>query len=131
MEIASWQALDEKWHWPSNVYLPQLSERPPFSDGKTKNPTLYWEQPKTLGVGLVQLPLWEDQIYLSYFEMILTPDYKWRLLWSVPKARLRCFRLPFVSTGCGTASFLNKSDMPSWVQALHIEMDHCWPRQHD
>lgn len=63
-----------------DVYPPQPSERSPFSDGKTKNPTLDWEQPRTLGVGLVQIPLWKDQTYSSYFKMILTPDYRIRFL---------------------------------------------------
>lgn len=144
MEIASWQAPEEKWNWPSKMCIHLNPQRDHlFQMEKQKNPTLYWEWPRTLGVGLVQIPLWKDQTYSSYFKMILTPDYKIRLLWLVPKARLRCFRLPFVSTGCGIASFIEKSNtfpgyrlsthrngpLLTWITWLNIPSLHKrWPK---
>lgn len=40
--------------------------------------------------------------YSSHFSMILIIGYKIRLLCLLPKARLRCFMLPFAWTDCGT-----------------------------
>lgn len=109
MEIASWRALDEKWHWPSNVCLPQPSERSPCSAGKKKT-ALDWEHTTTLGAGLIQTYLGKDQMIFSYF-MILTLNFQIGVLWLVPKVKIAWFKFLIISTDYDIPSFLDKLDI--------------------
>lgn len=69
---------------------------------ETRNNSLYPAKPRIMAAGLDHAPLQKDQKYSSHFNMILIIGYKIRLLCLLPKARLRCFMLPFAWTDCGT-----------------------------
>lgn len=109
MEIASWRALDEKWHWPSNVCLTQPSERSPCSAGKTK-PSSVLRADKDLGN-------WSnsDTFRKRSNELFVLHDSdsklqnKSSLVGS--QRMIRWFRLPFLSTDCGIVPFLEKLDI--------------------
>lgn len=75
-----------------------------------QNPALDWEHKMTLGAGLIQTHLGKDRMIFSYF-MFLSPSYKIRALWLVPKVKIRWFKLLIISTGCSIPSFLDKLDI--------------------
>lgn len=52
-----------------------------------QNPALDWEHTTTLRADLIQAHLGKDQMNFLCL-MILTPNYKIRVLWSVPKVKI-------------------------------------------
>lgn len=74
------------------------------------NPALDWEHTATPGAGIIQTRLGKEQMNFLYVT-ILTPNYKIRVLWLVPKVKIEWFRTLFISTGCGITSFLDKLDI--------------------